>query len=200
MTKRSKHILWPTVILLSAISLGCADSTIERQLRLLQSVPFDLNHDGMLIYDRGGKGEDYFSEKGKMTLVVYSGPDECSPCNLKTMSQWYELQDSINRLYGSVVKYNFIFSPQNSQMEELEYNLQETICGHPLMIDTAGYFLKRNPNIPKNPTTHTFLLDSCDNVILVGSPVKNPQIRSLLFRALDSYLQKIEDAECHNKI
>ena len=189
-TERKNYVCWLAVLLLAVLSVGCVDDSIERQLLLLQSAPIDLSRDGMLTFDHSGTGEEYFSEEGKMKMVVYTGPNECTPCNLKTMSRWYELQDSIKRQYGSVVKYYFIFSPQKSQVEELEYNLQETICDQPLLLDTAGCFLKRNINIPANPSTHTFLVDSCNNVILVGSPVKNPRIRNLLFQVLDSNLQK----------
>ena len=85
------------------------------------------------------------------------------------------------------VSFIFIFETKSSQKNDFEYSVDNigennnvTIC-----IDTLGIFKKDNPVLPQESYFHTFLLDSTNNIILVGNPLNNLKIKSLYFECIN---------------
>lgn len=60
----------------------------------------------------------------------------------------------------------------------------------PVIIDLNYEFKKLNPHIPENYLYHTFLLDTANNVILVGNPTNNGKIMNVLYEKVTGSLKK----------
>lgn len=57
-----------------------------------------------------------------------------------------------------------------------------------IYVDTTQHFRRHNPNIPSDVMFHTFLLDSDNKVILVGSPIQNNRIQNLFKKIIKEEL------------
>jgi len=122
--------------------------------------------------------------KTDYTYVIYTDSTSCSDCTISHLTDWSRLcvnqQITPNRL-----SYVFIISPKRNQYASvLKHVVVLSDLGESVYIDTSGVFERRNPNIPSNKLLHTFLLDSDGNVMLIGNPINNLQIRSMLSQIL----------------
>ena len=57
--------------------------------------------------------------------------------------------------------------------------LNEEKFNHPIVIDTLNLFKNSNPNLPLNYIYQTFLLDSSNEVLVIGNPHKTPKLQKL---------------------
>lgn len=120
-------------------------------------------------------------DSGAMAKVlVYYSAEGCTPCKLKELMQWRPM---IEELAGvSEARFVFILNPSRTTERELDMTLYGMRFTHPVFYDRSGRFEAANPELPTNPVFHTFLLDSANRLMLVGSPVGNAKMWELYKR------------------
>lgn len=125
-----------------------------------------------------------WEEKSKLKLIVYVDSALCTSCYIKRMYSWYECLDDTKK-YDDFYVY-FVFGMKKG--EESKYkalNFKLSTLDHPMYIDETNSLIAGNPQIPKEPLFHTFLLDENNNLILVGSPLQTKKMKELLYKTIE---------------
>lgn len=169
----------------ASCTYGCSRSkSIGDEVRSMQERTVRLDMQGMeccandtsLLHASPGKS---------MRWIVYADSMECSSCFLKQIKEWnvfVQGKNNGNEKVGCVV----IVFPQKGEYDAIKEEIQMN-CAHPVYIDTAGLFERKNPQIPHAPMFHTFLVDKNDKVVLVGNPLRNEHIRKLFEKRVKSH-------------
>ena len=123
---------------------------------------------------------------GMAKVLVYYSAEGCTPCKLKELMQWRPMIEELSE--DSAVRFVFILNPAHTTERELDMTLYGMRFAHPVFYDRAGGFETLNPELPKDPVFHTFLLDSANRVMLVGSPVGNAKMWELYKRTAANLL------------
>lgn len=180
-------------LMINSMLVGCESrKSIEEEITLLQSCPIKLyldslvycvdddvvilENDSLAFYDESAGG-----------LVVYMDSTFCSPCAAKAMYQWYDMMDSTKTLCGNRCKIFFVFTSPSSLINRIKYGLHEIAFDYPVFIDTCDVFIRNNPQMPSNPLLHVFMIDNNHNVIMVGSPLRNEELKNAYYRHLKMY-------------
>ena len=123
---------------------------------------------------------------GMAKVLVYYSAEGCTPCKLKELMQWRPMIEELSE--DSAVRFVFILNPAHTTERELDMTLYGMRFAHPVFYDRAGGFETLNPELPKDPVFHTFLLDRANRVLLVGSPVGNAKMWELYKRTAANLL------------
>lgn len=123
------------------------------------------------------------------TYIVYSDSSECSECVIKNKFYWESLVDSA-RIRKKNLNIVFIFEPKTSDMEAFLYRAKLMDVSCPIYVDTTKIFRRNNPQINDLSATHVFLINSNNNVVLVGNPLFNPKIEEMLLKIFEGKLGK----------
>lgn len=167
------------IILLLIMLLSCTDNKIKEHVLIMNDSPINMNltncHTKYLGKDTVLPNTDNYK------LVVFIDSLTCSTCFLSHLVDYYEINDSLQKVNGSTI---IVINPKSSQINEIKSLLKYE--RHPLwcIIDEHAKFLKLNPHIPSERRFHTFLLDNNNNVILIGDPTKNRKIKSMIYHTL----------------
>ena len=117
--------------------------------------------------------------KGYKWLIVYS-LEGCKPCIVSNVCDWENFQHNCkeNGMDFSVVS---IFETKSRQIDELCNAYHELNVSSMIYVDTTKVFCDENPHIPEKNLYRTFLIDSSNNVILVGNPIRNIAIEQMFY-------------------
>lgn len=174
------------------IFLGVACSKRERQfskeIKVLQSQTIQLPSKG-LIMQQGKKLQKVNLNEEVLKLVVYIDSVECTPCAINHIDSWRPLVGYAEQ-FNNQLRFYFVFSPMKKELRGTELMLSNTMFDYPILLDTLGEFERLNPHLPKNRALHTFLLDENNNVILVGSPLRNKKIAEMFYKIVEEKLGK----------
>jgi len=55
----------------------------------------------------------------------------------------------------------------------------------PIYVDTTKTFRRNNPQINDLSATHVFLINSNNNIVLVGNPLLNPKIEEMSLKIFE---------------
>ena len=122
----------------------------------------------------------------KFKMIVYVDSTECTPCALSHLRYWNPI---IKETKNLDVCYIFIIAPKMSEIYDINVEMEVTDLESSIFIDNKYVFLKRNKNIPHEDKYHTFLLNNKNDIILVGSPIHNKQIKKIFYNILKTKKQ-----------
>ena len=128
-----------------------------------------------------------YKEDGKakrFSFVVYVDSSQCTPCFINGLKEWNELLD-LEKSKKYNIRFLFIIESRIGESTLLCRRLNDSQFTHAVLIDKQYLFRKANPQIPKETMYHTFLLDKNSNVVLVGNPLHNEDVKKLFYRILD---------------
>lgn len=175
--------------LLACLVVSCKQDIVKDTLKDLQSQPVKIRLDRMecRMYDRDTVYAD--SVKPLLRLVTYVDSSVCSPCTLDHMYVWNDFIDE-SRQYNGKQEYIFVIAPKPGPYHLEDVHLSIESCGLkcPVYVDTAYVFKNDNPHLPTDNRFHTMLLDRNDSVLMVGSPLTNPQVEELFMRIVKSVI------------
>ena len=117
--------------------------------------------------------------KHRFKLLVYVDSVGCISCKLNLL-KWKAFMDNCN-LNG--LDLGFLFVIQSNNYEFFNHKVQAFNFTYPIIYDSLDEWNKLN-NFPKNELYHTFLLNSENKVILIGSPIDNNIIMKLYSKAI----------------
>lgn len=191
MNKNDSRIIRTVALLFTICSVFLAISCQNREQEIQEALEKIVGQKVVIPYDEMiskdiEKGRGKFPNNARYHLISFSDSSSCTFCQLKGMSYWKELLDSVNG-NGNINKmdFQFILSPAKSNQDQFIYEIQHSEYPCQIFIDTCSKFLLSNPDFPSNNLLHTFLLDSVGTVILVGNPKTNRKIENLLIRELN---------------
>lgn len=104
-------------------------------------------------------------------IVSYYNLAGCMSCRLKELRNWRCRIMEFVHLNFSNVDFIFIFRV-GCDNEYFMEEFRQTGFDHTVLLDPDGEFERLN-ELPKDSRYHTFLLDSSNRIILIGSPVYN---------------------------
>lgn len=112
-------------------------------------------------------------------IVVYIDSMGCTPCKLQ-LYQWKEFIDSSHLKRYDV---SFLFIVQSTNYKGLEEELYISRFTYPIIYDPNDEFNKLN-RFPKEDKYRTFLLDDKNRIVLIGSPIRNDNVKKLYVHIL----------------
>lgn len=113
----------------------------------------------------------------KYRMIVFVDSTTCSTCLIDGIRVWNPyIENGIRK----GIKHIFIVSPKHRQIEDVYISILYSYLNCEIYVDTSHVFRKENPQIPQERRYHSFLINNNDSVVIVGSPVDNPQIDSLI--------------------
>lgn len=115
----------------------------------------------------------------KYKILNYIDTSGCTECRLQ-LPAWEKLKQEMDTLGYDV---DIIFVAWVRNYEELEILQHANDCQLPFLYDPEGEIQKIN-HFPAEPSLQTFLLDSLNRVLLLGSPIENDRIWTLYQRLL----------------
>jgi hypothetical protein len=115
----------------------------------------------------------YYLWNNPYKIFTYIDSIGCSSCQLG-LYEWKLLIDSC-RLQP--IDIGFIFAVHSSDFKRFNEEVRLDNFDYPIIYDEHNYFEKLN-KFPSAPY-RTFLLDKDNKVILIGSPINNPQLWEL---------------------
>ena len=166
-----------------------SENKLKQDLAQLQSRKISISLDKM---QHQINGRDTFMTDftdSQLKLVVYSDSSACSSCIINKMYLWDSFIKYAEK-YKCRLKFYFIFSPKQADLEIVMRDLKANSFDYPIFIDSEGIFAKETPHLPKNSQLHTFLLDKNNKIILVGNPLNNKKIESLFYEIAERELRK----------
>lgn len=107
-------------------------------------------------------------------ILVYVDSVGCTSCKLGLI----EWKAFIDRCQSKGYDIGFLFVIQSSNYEEFEQKMEMYQFLYPVIYDLTDKFNSLN-KFPKEDKFRTFLLDSNNKVILIGSPIKSDKMWKL---------------------
>lgn len=154
---------------------------LRKQIIAMDGMHMDLSLEkARAIY--GGVDSAYESTPARK-LVLFVDSTSCSGCFLSHLLSYYEINDSLVAHGGEMV---VLLHPKKSVQQEIESKAVQERYPFWCIVDRAGEFIRKNPDIPDNQLLHTFLLDENDNLVLVGDPARNSRIKELFCREINN--------------
>lgn len=158
------------------LSFACSRNSDYKTMEVLRSKKFNLSN--LPIND----SIDASGYDNAYKFIYYADSTICSTCLISTLDKWNSFIDSTENKYK--IKYIFIVNPKYDKLWQTQLSVRHSTLIARIYIDSMGNFRKSNPQIPDNHKYHTMLIDSTNNVVLVGNPLDNTDIRTLFLKIL----------------
>ena len=169
---------------LSICLSSCAkNKMIQEEMERFYGQRVALPTDSMWYITAGGSEQTHNGLVENHKYVVYYDSTECSSCQLKTLSKWGSLIDTVSSSKHKVDFY-FIFSVPTNRMEDIRVTLDTHLRSFPVYLDTTGVFERMNPCLPRLSQLRTFMLDGKGFVELVGNPVGNSRVADMMWNII----------------
>ena len=167
--------------LLMVFAAGCKDQkkkNIETTWAKMKSQPIDLCLDKMVC--RYENRDTCVSDKQcySYKMIIYMDSMECSPCRISDLYQWNDFIDN----KSPKTKFYFIFSIKKEDIVNSYLALSDADFHYYVYFDTCQAFEKNNKIIPPKRQYHTFLTNAKNEIIMVGNPVENSDIKDLFYK------------------
>ncbi len=173
----------PLYILLPVLLASCTTESGEIRKFYNSEIVMPTN----MLIDSGKVQLDLELSGQCLKMIVWYDSTECSTCKLDRILDYYDFIDyNITSLTG--LKSYFIFSPSKQNLKSFEDYASSVVHYYPIFVDTANQFYKLNPHIPANKLMHSFMLDSENKVVLVGSPILNQAMFDLYKKTIEEML------------
>ncbi len=176
---RCRIVLFP---LLLALCAGCGNAKEKRLARkeitamIGRQVVFPEGLVPKLLGD--DIGDPGWAADRSMKVVIYTMPLMCSSCNLGILLDWRQAIGDLTTEFGEEnLRFVFVFAYKDER--ELTGAVKEYMFDFPVYYDPQEAFREQNPFISGNPLCHTFLVDENNRIVLVGDPVRNPNMLPL---------------------
>ncbi len=131
-------------------------------------------------------------------ILLYVDSSGCTMCKLK-LYEWSSFMSEIKNIAGDQVSFVFTIYPNNKKntLRELRSSLIAGRFDYPITIDLYDSLNHLN-HFPNDDRFRCFLLDSLNNVILIGNPIQKPKIKDLYIKAIAQRIGKKYDPQVNN--
>jgi hypothetical protein len=115
----------------------------------------------------------------KYKILVYIDSNGCIPCRL-ALSEWRELIKETQQLNRNIT---YLFYISLNKYDLFEQEILSNQFKYPVIYDRYDKINRLNHFSPKQQF-HIFLLNDKNKVLLVGSPIGNPQLKKLYIQQM----------------
>lgn len=123
----------------------------------------------------------FFIPSSKFKILVYIDSAGCTSCKLQ-LPQWKEFIHEVDSITGgNSIPFLLFFNAKN--YKEISYYLQRDEFHIPVCFDKNDSLNKLN-HFPSDIMFQTFLLDSNNNVNIIGNPIRNSKIKELYLKTI----------------
>jgi len=156
--------------------VSCRNKEYDESINNMYTNPIDLRLDRYLCLSKDNDREK--ARECLFFLVHYLESSSCNSCTLNATKEW---TDRIQRdhFYDSI-RTIIIFSPYKKDIKNFKNLYITSDLETDIYIDTCQLFMTSNRHLPDNEVFHTFIIDTMNNIRLVGDPIRNPRIGSML--------------------
>ena len=166
-----------TILLVTVLCYSCENHRINREIKKIYGTKIDLPNDLLAkIQDKDTiikVQDDEF-----VTLIIWYDSLQCASCNVDYIEQWNGVfkysEDSVKGFRPII-----IFTPSKENLLKLELSLKTTDFKYTVYIDYNYSFVNRNPQLSKCKSQNVYLLNKEHEIVLVGNPCYNIQMRQL---------------------
>lgn len=130
---------------------------------------------------------DYRVSESSYKILVYVDSIGCVSCKLR-LPIWKEFIKKIDSISDQKIPVIFFFHPKD--YKEVRYMLKRYDFDLPICIDRDNKFYNLNL-FPTNIMFQTFLLDSNNNVCIIGNPIHNLNVKDLYLKQIEDCVQDI---------
>ena len=175
------------IFLILILSVSCSDkSKLTKAILKLKSKPMVLPCSKMVTsFVKDSNYMDF--SLAELKLIIYIDSTECMSCKIKRLNNWNKIL-KLDSVYKGRMKFYFVFCPKRGQVKQTLRSIKLSNLSYPLFLDGNSEFIKDNPQIPRDMRLHTFLLGQDNNIILIGNPLGNKDIRKLFYREVKKRL------------
>lgn len=173
------------LVILSVFLSGCRHgSNITNEISAIMRHKLEIPQVCMKTF-RDMSPSDSINYSNGIKLVFYISQKQCQTC---FFSQLVKFENENHRdLKHNGMEVVCIFESNNDNKVSLEDILYDAGLECTIYIDTCKAFLKSNPNIPKDKEIyHSFVIDSANNILMVGSPFYNEKTEYLFKKILNN--------------
>jgi hypothetical protein len=135
-------------------------------------------------YTCGKNGEDVANAVGDSLLhkeykiLLFVDSAECTSCRFKPL-EWERLMMEMDSISKNNVGFLYFFSPSDGQeKKEIQYMLHRYKMNYPVFFDEK-WEMKSLNSLSDMVISQCFLLNKTNEVLLVGDPTLNPNVRLL---------------------
>lgn len=118
-------------------------------------------------------------QDGKNKIIVWFDSTGCNTCKALDLYNFDFVYDYCKDSLNSSCDFIAVFSPTKEQINDVAVILWERNINIPFVIDVNNEFHKLNSTIPDNELYHSFLLNDCNNIVIVGRPNYNLKMWNL---------------------
>ena len=123
-----------------------------------------------------------------LKVIVYYDSLMCTSCKISGLSHFKPLCEMSDTSDFSIL---FIFSPRKSEMEITRLQLLIANFDYPIYLDVNGTFARCNESIPNDSRFSCFLINSSNNPIFIGNPLRSQSLNRLFKDVIDETLNAI---------
>lgn len=165
---------------------SCQNNKLAEDILKMQSQPIDLSSCEEAVCYKKGEIAAYNSRDSTYKLVVYLDSMSCSPCFITHM---YEYEETIDEFNSADIRTVVVFEPKQKQKEEVEFLLEQQSYSFLTVVVNSNAFSGDNPHLPTSSLLHSFLLNLKNEVVIVGNPFRNTQIKELMLSSVKKMKQ-----------
>lgn len=181
------HIIYCFVFCICLSACDYSKDKMRKSIVKMRSHPISLSLEKMECLSNDSLIDNAPWTYAKFKLVHYVDSVQCTSCYLQKIKKQHNDLLLIEKEFNNNFYNIFIVDPRSNKSSLIklreEYENNETPST--IFIDTAHVFIDINTNIPNEIMYHTFLLDKNDNVILVGNPMVNPEIKRKIYSMIE---------------
>lgn len=169
-----------TVMAIIASLSSCDTSRKEQNEVVKEWIGKEIVFPENMVYSIGGDTVDPRNLSADFTVVTYIDSSGCTPCRMR-LREWDETINRLNSLSDFDVR--LVMVVNSSLREDVDSGIENRKFLHPMAEDAEGVFDKAN-NLPSKESYRTFLLNSDNEVVILGNPVTNPKIEDVYIKAI----------------
>jgi len=175
-------------LLSSLLLISCSQGKrIKKQLIKMSETPIRIETEGMVACNNADSVNNLEEVNSIFKMIVWADSTECSQCYVRHLDMWNSFI-KLERENPDGIRYYFILEANPEKLEKTASMIQSMQLKHTIYVDTAQYFRKKNPHIPKDVLFHTFMLNNDNKVVLAGDPTKSKSIQNLFNQILNENL------------
>lgn len=135
-----------------------------------------------------GDTVDYDFNDCDYKIFCFIDSVDCAICKMNLIG-WDQFLADINSHQDLSV--NFVMAVNTGNVEEITKQIEKYHFNYPISIDNHCLVKSMN-HIPENPIYQTFLLDENDNIVIIGNPLLDSDIRLKYEQKLGLFFDSID--------
>lgn len=158
---------------------SCKENKISTMVESMTGQTFKFNEADCLILHKGDTAMLNNTLQEDYEYVFYYDSTQCTSCALNNIDGVSEFKEYIIQEHLPV-RLTFVFAPSTANMNLFQDIYMQSVFDEPVFVDKDYTIESQNMFVPKEHMFHSFLIDKFGKILLVGSPLRNSELRELM--------------------